>query len=112
VVDAELLDFSLLIFDGDGVLHARDLQGMGKGAQDKVLVVVGVIDEQSTHVHLLRITVSLMFGTMCMKLTFSRLTSGALHDGYASAMIAPTVPGVFYLSAFCNGGQPRLKHTG
>jgi hypothetical protein len=37
---------------------------MGKGAQDKVLVVVGVIDEQVTHVHLLKITVSLVFRTI------------------------------------------------
>jgi hypothetical protein len=84
---------------------------MGKGAQDKVLVVVGVIDEQVTHVHLLKITVSLVFRTIWMQLTFSRLTSGALHGGYASAMIVPTVPGVFCLSAFYNGGQPRLEHT-
>jgi hypothetical protein len=106
VVNAELLDFALLIFDGDGVLHAGDFHDMGKGTQDKVLVVVGVIDEQVTYVHLLEVAVSLMFGTICMGLAFSRLTSGALHGGYASAMIAPTVPGVFCLSAFCYSGQP------
>jgi hypothetical protein len=60
VVDAELLDFALLIFNGDCDLHVGDFQDMGKGAQNKVLVVVGGINEQVTNVHLWEVTVSLM----------------------------------------------------
>jgi hypothetical protein len=86
---------------------------MSEGAQDKIFVVVGLIDEQVANVHLEEISVSSMSGTnMDIEHTFSRLTSETLQGGYASAMTACTVPGVFCLSAFCYGGQPRLERSG
>lgn len=100
--DAELLDIALLIFDGDGDLHVGKLQDVGKGAHDKVLVVVGNIEEQVTYVHLSKFTVSLMLETIHVGLAFSRLTSGTLQGGYASAMTATTAPAVLSLSASCH----------
>ena len=99
--DAKLLDIALLIFDSDGDLHVGEFQDMGKGAQDEVPVVVRVVEDQVTYVHLLEVTVSLMLKTKCIELTFPRLTSGTLQGGYASAMTAITVPAVLSLSAFC-----------
>jgi hypothetical protein len=82
---------------------------MDKGTQHKILVIVRVIDEQVAHVRLLEVIVSLMFGKICMLLTFSRSTSGALQGEYASVMTGCTVSGVFSLSVPCYGGQPRLE---
>jgi len=102
VPDAELFDIALLIFDGDGDLHVGKFQNMGEGAQDKVLVVVRVIEEQVTYVHLSIVSVSLTVETTYIELTFSRLMNGTLQGGYASAMTAITVPAVLSLSAFCH----------